>query len=54
VVFSGGIREHLPFIRKKICGGMEWCGLILDEGQNDSVVGTEAVFPPHKRESKHL
>ena len=33
VVFSGGIGEHLPFIRKEICGGMEWCGLLLDEGQ---------------------
>jgi acetate kinase len=41
VIFSGGIGEHLPLIRKEICGGMEWCGLILDEGQNDSIVGTE-------------
>ena len=41
VVFSGGIGEHLPLIRKEICGGMEWCGLLLDERQNDSVVGTE-------------
>ncbi|HEX7227980.1 MAG TPA: acetate kinase, partial [Candidatus Binatia bacterium] len=41
VIFSGGIGEHLPFIRKEICGGMEWCGLILDEGKNDSIVGTE-------------
>ena len=41
VIFSGGIGEHLPFIRKQICGGMEWFGLILDERQNDSVLGTE-------------
>lgn len=41
VIFSGGIGEHLPFIRKEICGGMEWCGLILDEAQNESVNGTE-------------
>ena len=41
VVFSGGIGEHLPFIRKEICGGMEWCGLLLDHAQNDSVVGRE-------------
>ena len=41
VIFSGGIGEHLPFIRKEICGGMEWCGLLLDEGQNDSAIGTE-------------
>jgi acetate kinase len=42
VIFSGGIGEHLPFIRKEICGGMEWCGLILDEDLNDSILGTEA------------
>ncbi len=41
VIFSGGIGEHLPFIRKEICGGMEWCGLILDDVQNDSMLGTE-------------
>jgi acetate kinase len=41
VVFSGGIGEHLPFIREEICGGMEWCGLILDEGQNESATGSE-------------
>jgi acetate kinase len=41
LVFSGGIGEHLPFIRKEICGGMEWCGLILDERRNESAIGTE-------------
>ena len=41
VVFSGGIGEHLPFIRKEICGGMEWCGLLLDQTQNESAIGTE-------------
>jgi acetate kinase len=41
VVFSGGIGEHLPFIRKEICGGMEWCGLFLDDRQNDSVIENE-------------
>ena len=44
VIFSGGIGEHLPFIRKEICGGMEWCGLILDERQNDSVIGKEGCI----------
>ena len=41
VIFSGGIGEHLPLIRKEICGGMDWCGLILDESQNESATGTE-------------
>ena len=42
VVFSGGIGEHIPLVRREICTGMEWCGLVLDEHQNESVVGTEA------------
>jgi acetate kinase len=41
VIFSGGIGEHLPFIRKEICGRMDWCGLLLDQQQNESLVGTE-------------
>jgi acetate kinase len=41
VVFSGGIGEHLPLIRKEICAGMEWCGLLLDEAQNESAIGKE-------------
>jgi acetate kinase len=41
VIFSGGIGEHLPLIRKEICGGMEWCGLLLDQTQNESAIGTE-------------
>ncbi len=41
VVFSGGIGEHIPLVRREICAGMEWCGLLLDERRNDSVIGTE-------------
>jgi acetate kinase len=41
VVFSGGIGEHIPLVRRQICAGMEWCGLVLDEPQNDSAIGTE-------------
>jgi acetate kinase len=41
VVFSGGIGEHIPLVRREICVGMEWCGLVLDERQNDSVIGSE-------------
>lgn len=41
VVFSGGIGENSPLIREKICGEMAWCGLLLDETQNDSIIGAE-------------
>lgn len=36
VVFSGGIGERSPAIRSRICAGMEWCGLWLDVGRNES------------------
>jgi acetate kinase len=41
VVFSGGIGENSPLIREKICAEMAWCGLLLDETQNDSLIGAE-------------
>jgi acetate kinase len=42
VVFSGGIGEHAPLVRGKICAGMEWCGLLLDSARNAAAVGREA------------
>ncbi len=39
VVFGGGIGEHAPAIRTRICEGMEWCGLVLDPMKNDATVG---------------
>jgi acetate kinase len=41
VIFSGGIGENSPLVREKICGGMTWCGLLLDKNQNDSLIGAE-------------
>jgi acetate kinase len=41
VVFSGGIGENSALIRQKICAEMTWCGLLLDEIQNDSIIGAE-------------
>jgi len=39
VIFGGGIGEHAPEIRERICRNMEWCGLRLDPNRNQSVVG---------------
>lgn len=39
VVFGGGIGEHAPSIRARICEGMEWCGLILSQERNERTVG---------------
>jgi acetate kinase len=41
VIFGGGIGENSPPVRARICAGMEWCGLILDEAKNNGTIGTE-------------
>ncbi len=39
IVFSGGIGEHAPLIRERICAGMEWCGLVMDKAANIAATG---------------
>ena len=41
IVFTGGIGENSPEIRGRICAGLEWAGLKLDEGRNRQLVGRE-------------
>jgi len=41
VVFTGGIGENSPDVRARICAGMEWAGLHLDEAKNNETVGRE-------------
>jgi acetate kinase len=41
IVFTGGIGENSPDIRARICTGLEWAGLKLDESKNQSMVGVE-------------
>ena len=36
LVFSGGIGEHLPEIRRRICSGLEFLGIEIDELQNNN------------------
>jgi acetate kinase len=45
VVFTGGIGEHAPEIRARICAGMDWCGLSLDPARN-AAVGVEGCISP--------
>jgi acetate kinase len=42
IIFGGGIGENAPQIRERICSGMEWCGLKLDQRRNASAVGIES------------
>jgi acetate kinase len=41
VVFTGGIGENSPVIRARICEGLEWAGLNLDDSRNEQTVGLE-------------
>ncbi|MGH8059486.1 MAG: acetate kinase, partial [Candidatus Entotheonellia bacterium] len=50
IVFCGGIVENAPLVRANICEGMQWCGLELDPGRNEAVVGSEGrISAPHAR-----
>jgi acetate kinase len=41
IVFGGGIGEAAPDIRRRICEGMEWCGLRLDPNLNSAAIGLQ-------------
>ncbi len=41
VVFTGGIGEHSAQIRRRICHGLDWLGVKLDESRNASFAGKE-------------
>ena len=46
LVFAGGIGEHAPVIRERICGGLEFLGVRLDRrrnGQNAAVISTRSA-----------
>jgi acetate kinase len=41
IVFTGGIGENSPQIRERICAGMEWAGLRLDQQKNQAMIARE-------------
>ena len=41
VVFGGGIGENAPAVRARICAGMGWCGLTLDQDRNAATISAE-------------
>jgi acetate kinase len=53
VIFGGGIGERAPDIRSRICQGMDWCGLSLDDHHNLEAtdVPDGHAFPIHHPES---
>lgn len=44
IVFTGGIGENSPDVRARICAGMEWAGIQLDNQKNQDTVGREALI----------
>ncbi len=43
LVFAGGIGENAPVVRSRICAGMEFLGIKLDDNQNDVNAGVISV-----------
>ena len=44
IVFTGGIGENSAEIRKRICAGLEWMGIVLDPLANEATTrGKEGV-----------
>jgi acetate kinase len=41
VLFTGGIGEHSPAVRARICQGMEWAGLHIDSARNQAAAGKQ-------------
>ncbi len=39
LVFSGGVGQNAPYIREKVCHGLEYMGIELDEGKNKTKTG---------------
>jgi acetate kinase len=44
VVFTAGIGENCPELRKRICAGLEGLGIILDPGRNAKAIGKAATI----------
>jgi acetate kinase len=44
VVFTGGIGENSPEVRARVCEGMEWAGLKIDDAKNQQTVGREGLI----------
>lgn len=41
VIFGGGIAENTSLVRRRVCEGLRWCGLEMDEEQNETLIDIE-------------
>jgi hypothetical protein len=44
LVFTAGIGENQPAVRKAICANLDQVGILLDEEKNPTIKGREAVI----------
>jgi acetate kinase len=44
ILFTGGIGENSPEIRARICKGLEWAGLMVDEEINKKTVAVKGII----------
>lgn len=53
IVFTGGVGENAPGVRARICQGLEWMGILLDETRNRSArVGPGEVVEISQAQSR--
>lgn len=38
VIFGGGIAENTSLVRQRVCDNLRWCGLEMDEKQNQKLI----------------
>ena len=41
VIFAGGIGENSPDVRRRICAGLDWLGIGIDDERNRAIIGSE-------------
>ena len=51
LIFTGGIGEHQPPVRRLACEGLGALGITLDQAKNESAIGVEAKISPDGSET---
>jgi len=52
IVFSAGIGENAAEIRRRVCDGMAWAGVDIDDKRNDAAVGVSEPTEVSSKGSK--
>jgi acetate kinase len=48
VIFGGAIAENTPLVRQRICEGLRWCGLEIDDAANQELIDVEGRLSTEK------